>query len=142
MHPDLTGALAAERQASMLRNAHIARLARLAGGDHRRARIPAVPSRWTRRFASWRIPARRLAIWRLREWARPPTTPAGQELSGNEIAPMMLLPRAPLSRLLPLPRMTTPQMKAWQGLWPDRRLRARQRLLPDGGASAKSFSRS
>jgi hypothetical protein len=50
MHPHLIGACADDRQIQMLANAEIARRARKAGSEHRRAHIKAVPGRWVRRF--------------------------------------------------------------------------------------------
>ena len=57
MHPHLLGAFAAERRAQMMANAETIRLARQAGGEHRRGRIKSVPGRWHRLFAVRRIRA-------------------------------------------------------------------------------------
>ena len=76
MHPYLIGACADERQAQMLANAEIARRARQAGSEHRRAHIKAVPGRWVRRFALWRIRTLPSAQIRLQE-TRPARRAAG-----------------------------------------------------------------
>ena len=73
MHPSITGALAAERQAQMLVNAEISRLARQAGRGRRRAHIETVPGRWTRRFTMWRtrtLPAAQLRFQQTRQAGR------------------------------------------------------------------------
>jgi hypothetical protein len=55
MHPYFIGAFAAERQAQMMADAEITRLARQAGSEHRRTHFKTVPGRWTRRFTMGRI---------------------------------------------------------------------------------------
>ena len=67
MHPYLIGACADERQGQMLAHAEIARRARQAGSEHRRAHIKAVPGRWIRQFTLWRIRTLPAAQIRLRE---------------------------------------------------------------------------
>jgi hypothetical protein len=80
MHPYFTAAFAAERQAQMLADAEITRLARQAG-EHRCAHIKTVPGRWTRRFTMWRIRTLPAAQIRLQE-----TRPAGRA-TGTAPAP-------------------------------------------------------
>jgi hypothetical protein len=73
MHPYLIGAFAAARRAELLASAQNIRLARQAGSVHRRASVKTVPGRWTRRFATWRVPTLPAAQIRLRQ-----TRPAGR----------------------------------------------------------------
>ena len=60
MHPYLIDAFAAERQAQMLRDAEIARLARKAAGEHRRVHVRTVLGPCTRCFAVWRASSGRV----------------------------------------------------------------------------------
>lgn len=81
MHPYLIGACADERQGQMLAHAEIARRARQAGIEHRRAHIKAVPGRWIRQFTLWRIRTLPAAQIRLQE------TRAARRAAGAAPAP-------------------------------------------------------